>query len=133
MTELWSAGQAAAYWTVSLSRARAILASRKIQRVSGYPADQIKAVRLRQGARTDLAPQGAQEEPRDGPGGQPGTAKEPSIEPTATPHTPRYDGSGDSEEITAQDWAPTDEALLDVLRSAAARDAGGKTAREEQQ
>ncbi len=45
----------------------------------------------------------------------------------------RYDGSGDSEEITAQDWAPTDEALLDVLRSAAARDAGRETTRQEQQ
>lgn len=54
MSELWSAEQAAAHWKVSLSRARAILANRGIQRVSGYPADQIKAVVLRQGARTDL-------------------------------------------------------------------------------
>lgn len=51
---LWSAEQAAAYWEVSVSRARAILASRKIQRVSGYPSEQIKHVKLRQGARTDL-------------------------------------------------------------------------------
>jgi hypothetical protein len=29
----------------------------------------------------------------------------------------RYDRNGDSDEITAQDWAPTDEALLDVLRA----------------
>ena len=55
MTELWSAERAAEYWQVSLSRARAILASRKIKRVSGYPADKIRAVTLRQGARTDLA------------------------------------------------------------------------------
>lgn len=54
MTELWTAEQAATYWQVSLSRARAILASRKIRRVSGYPADAIRAVQLRQGARTDL-------------------------------------------------------------------------------
>jgi hypothetical protein len=55
VTQLWSAEQAAAYWGVSLSRARAILASRKIKRVSGYPAGEIRAVTLRQGARTDLA------------------------------------------------------------------------------
>ena len=33
---------------------RAILANRHIRRVSGYPAQAIKAVTLRQGARTDL-------------------------------------------------------------------------------
>lgn len=53
---LWTVDAAARHWNVSLSRARAILASRHIRRVSGYPADQIKAVRLRQGARTDLVP-----------------------------------------------------------------------------
>jgi hypothetical protein len=51
---LWTVGQAARHWNVSPSRARAILASRHIRRVSGYPADQVKTVRLRQGARTDL-------------------------------------------------------------------------------
>ncbi len=52
--ELWSVAQTAAHWGVTESRARAILASRGIKRVSGYPADKIKAVTLRQGARTDL-------------------------------------------------------------------------------
>jgi hypothetical protein len=55
LTELWTVEQAAAHWQVSLSRARAILAARRIKRVSGYPADEIRAVELRQGARTDLA------------------------------------------------------------------------------
>lgn len=55
LTELWTASQAAEYWNVSLSRARTILASRHIKRVSGYPAAEIKAVVLRQGNRTDLA------------------------------------------------------------------------------
>jgi hypothetical protein len=55
VTELWSAEQAAAYWGVSESRARAVLASRKIKRVSGYPAAEVIAVTLRQGARTDLS------------------------------------------------------------------------------
>lgn len=54
MDELWTVEQAAAYWGVSESRARAILADRHIPRVSGYPADQIRKVQLRQGARTDL-------------------------------------------------------------------------------
>ena len=53
---LWTVDHAAKHWNVSLSRARAILASRHIRRVSGYPAAQVKAVRLRQGARTDLVP-----------------------------------------------------------------------------
>jgi hypothetical protein len=51
---LWTVNRAAQHWDVSTSRARAILASRHIRRVSGYPADQVKAVQLRQGARTDL-------------------------------------------------------------------------------
>jgi hypothetical protein len=51
---LWTVNQAAQHWDVSTSRARAILASRHIRRVSGYPADQVRAVQLRQGARTDL-------------------------------------------------------------------------------
>ncbi|MCX4231786.1 hypothetical protein [Streptomyces ortus] len=54
MGELWTVEQAAAHWGVSESRARAILASRHIRRVSGYPAEEIRQVRLRQGARTDL-------------------------------------------------------------------------------
>ncbi|WP_380673072.1 hypothetical protein [Saccharopolyspora griseoalba] len=53
--ELWSVQDAAAFWGVSESRARAILANRRIRRVSGYPAEEIKKVDLRQGARTDLA------------------------------------------------------------------------------
>ena len=52
--ELWTVAQAAAYWGVSESRARALLASRGIQRITGYPADLIMAVERRQGARTDL-------------------------------------------------------------------------------
>lgn len=51
---LWSDAEAAKHWGVSTSRARAILADRGIKRVSGYPAEQIKQVVLRQGARTDL-------------------------------------------------------------------------------
>jgi len=51
---LWTVAQAAVYWGVTESRARAILANRGIKRVSGYPADQVQAVELRQGARTDL-------------------------------------------------------------------------------
>lgn len=51
---LWTVEQAAQRWEVSPSRARAILASRHIRRVSGYPANDVKAVQLRQGARTDL-------------------------------------------------------------------------------
>jgi hypothetical protein len=54
--QLWTVDQAARHWQVSLSRARAILASRRIRRISGYPAAEVKAVQLRQGARTDLAP-----------------------------------------------------------------------------
>lgn len=60
--ELWTPDQAAEYWGVSPSRARAILASRGIKRVSGYPAAKIKQVVLRQGARTDLAGQGSAEQ-----------------------------------------------------------------------
>jgi len=55
VTELWTVDRAADYWQVSPSRARAILAGRGIKRTSGYPADQIRAVTLRQGARTDLS------------------------------------------------------------------------------
>jgi Nucleotidyltransferase of unknown function (DUF6036) len=51
---LWTVERAARHWGVSASRARAILSDRHIHRVSGYPAPAIKAVRLRQGARTDL-------------------------------------------------------------------------------
>ena len=51
---LWTVDQAAQHWRVSPSRARAILANRHIRRVSGYPADDVAAVQLRQGARTDL-------------------------------------------------------------------------------
>jgi hypothetical protein len=54
MGELWTVKQAADYWGVSESRARAILADRNIRRVSGYPAEEIRQVELRQGARNDL-------------------------------------------------------------------------------
>jgi hypothetical protein len=63
------------YWGVSVSRARAILASRKIKRVSGYPADKITAVKLRQGARTDLA-KGDSAEGRPEPGDSRSRGKE---------------------------------------------------------
>ncbi len=52
--ELWSSAQAAEHWGVTAARARALLADRRIPRVSGYPASEIRAVRRRQGARTDL-------------------------------------------------------------------------------
>ncbi len=52
--DLWTVERAARHWGVSASRARAILSNRHIDRVSGYPASAIKAVTLRQGARTDL-------------------------------------------------------------------------------
>ncbi|ORW08550.1 hypothetical protein DQP56_00530 [Mycolicibacter senuensis] len=56
--ELWSSTQAAQHWGVTPARARALLAERRIPRVSGYPASDILAVRRRQGARTDLTPAG---------------------------------------------------------------------------
>lgn len=52
--ELWSDVQAAQHWGVTASRARTILSSRGIRRVTGYPAAQVRAVTRRQGARTDL-------------------------------------------------------------------------------
>ena len=54
--ELWSSEDAAQHWGVTPARARGILADRHIKQVSGYPADDIRAVKRRQGARTDLAP-----------------------------------------------------------------------------
>lgn len=51
--ELWTAEQAAKHWNVTPARARGILSSRRIQRISGYPANAIRAVQRRQGARTD--------------------------------------------------------------------------------
>lgn len=51
---LWPVNQVADHWGVSTSRARALLASRGITRVSAYPADQVRRVVRRQGARTDL-------------------------------------------------------------------------------
>jgi hypothetical protein len=55
LSPLWTVEQAAEHWGVSASRARGILSTRHIRRVGGYPADDVKAVTLRQGARTDLA------------------------------------------------------------------------------
>lgn len=54
--ELWTADQAAQHWGVTPGRARGILSSRHIGRIAGYPADAVRAVQRRQGARTDLAP-----------------------------------------------------------------------------
>ncbi|GAA4483919.1 hypothetical protein GCM10023094_36230 [Rhodococcus olei] len=63
---LWPIDKVADYWDVSTSRARALLASRGIKRVSAYPADQVRRVVRRQGARTDLP-----------------TAQTPEVSPTA--------------------------------------------------
>lgn len=54
--ELWTAEQAAEHWGVTPARARGILSSRHIARVSGYRANDVRAVRRRQGARTDRTP-----------------------------------------------------------------------------
>ncbi|VBA62427.1 hypothetical protein [Mycobacterium attenuatum] len=53
--ELWSTEQAAHHWGVTRARARGILSNRRISRISGYPADAVRAVHRHQGARTDLA------------------------------------------------------------------------------
>ncbi|WP_420891379.1 hypothetical protein [Mycobacterium riyadhense] len=54
--ELWTADQAAQHWGVTPARARGLLSSRHIHRISGYPADAVRAVRRQQGARNDLTP-----------------------------------------------------------------------------
>lgn len=54
--ELWTVDQAAQHWGVTPARARSILSSRHIRRTSGYPVAEIRSVRRRQGARTDLTP-----------------------------------------------------------------------------
>lgn len=54
--ELWSIDEVAKYLGCSASRARALLASRAIPRISGYPADQVRQIQRRQGYRTDLTP-----------------------------------------------------------------------------
>lgn len=55
MTELMSIDEVAAYFEVSRSRAYTLVSDHHIQRVSGYPADEVKAIpRPGQGARTDL-------------------------------------------------------------------------------
>ncbi|WP_194838586.1 hypothetical protein [Nocardia sp. XZ_19_369] len=51
---LWPIEKIAAYWGVTENRARALLADRGINRVSGWPADQVQQVIRRQGTRTDL-------------------------------------------------------------------------------
>lgn len=53
--ELWTTDQAAQHWGVTPARARGILSSRHITRISGYRADDVRAVKRRQGARSDLA------------------------------------------------------------------------------
>nr|WP_308010651.1 hypothetical protein [Mycobacterium avium] len=54
--ELWTVDQAAQHWGVTPARARSILSSRHIRRTAGYPVAEIRSVRRRQGARTDLTP-----------------------------------------------------------------------------
>ncbi|WP_255802293.1 hypothetical protein [Mycobacteroides abscessus] len=54
--ELWSSQRAAEHFGVTPGRARSLLTSRGIHRVSGYPAAAVRAVQLRQGNRTDLHP-----------------------------------------------------------------------------
>lgn len=54
--ELWSSERAAEHFGVTAGRARSLLTSRGIHRVSGYPAAAVRAVQLRQGSRTDLHP-----------------------------------------------------------------------------
>jgi hypothetical protein len=55
MDELWTVDQAARHWGVTPARARGILSGRRIRRVSGYPAADIRAVQRRQGARMHVA------------------------------------------------------------------------------
>lgn len=57
--ELWTADQAAQHWGVTPARARGILSNRHIGRISGYPADAVRAVHRHQGARTDLTAAGS--------------------------------------------------------------------------
>jgi len=52
---LWTIEQAAQHWGVSTARARGILSTRRIGRVTGYPRAEVLSVTLRRGARTDLA------------------------------------------------------------------------------
>jgi hypothetical protein len=52
---LWTVEEVAAYFDVSQSRARSILAENGIQRTSGYSVAAVKAIqRPGQGTRTDL-------------------------------------------------------------------------------
>lgn len=54
--ELWNVARVAEHLGVSESRARALLAESGIQRVSGYPAEQVKRIpRPGQGHRSDLS------------------------------------------------------------------------------
>lgn len=56
MVELWSVARVAEHFGVSESRARAILAEYTVKRVTGYPADAVRAIsQPGQGARTDLS------------------------------------------------------------------------------
>ncbi|MCV7286065.1 hypothetical protein H7J87_12055 [Mycolicibacterium wolinskyi] len=52
--ELWPIEKVAEFLGCSQSRARAIMSSRGIARISGYPAAKVQQVQRRQGARTDL-------------------------------------------------------------------------------
>ncbi len=54
-SELWHIEKVAEFLGCSQSRARAIMSRRGIPRISGYPAEQVRQVQRRQGARTDLA------------------------------------------------------------------------------
>ena len=53
---MWSSERVAEHFGVAPGRARALLNSRGIHRLSGYPAAAVRAVQLRQGQRTDLHP-----------------------------------------------------------------------------
>lgn len=53
--ELWTDTEIAEQWGITPGRARMLMSTRNIGRISGYPAAQVKAVQRRRGARTDLA------------------------------------------------------------------------------
>jgi hypothetical protein len=53
--ELWTVSQVAEYFGIGESYARDLLSENHIRRVSGYPADQVRAIRRPgRGVRTDL-------------------------------------------------------------------------------
>ncbi|SKY99156.1 Nucleotidyl transferase of uncharacterised function (DUF2204) [Mycobacteroides abscessus subsp. bolletii] len=54
--EFWTSERAAEHFGITAGRARSLLNSRGIHRISGYPAAAVRAVALHQGQRTDLRP-----------------------------------------------------------------------------